>query len=229
MAETAGWKLWSIKDVKMHDKFSGEDGDFEPWSFSFEAEVEAMGWKNLLDIAKASQEPVMNEHLQPAQTELSKNLYFLLTQVMKGKSQPKVKNAGSGQGFEAIRLLYEAYRPRGKMTSNAMMTAIIHPTWWANEDHRGRVYIDVLADWENVIAEFEIVADERISNLTKCSTVLAHAPNHVKKMLGACHKPAEGADQGVLPREVLRKLRAEGPAFCCGRPYPDGGRRHRPG
>ena len=193
-AAQAGFVLWNMKDVRHHEKFSGENASFEGFAFRLEAEVEQMGWKQLYDSAKSSDTVIANAGLNEGARELSANLYYLLSQTMLGKAHVKVKNAGSGQGFEALRRLYKDYEPRGQLSQHGLMGAIINPEWWHNADHRDRSFYDVLTDWQQLIVKYETNSGEVISNTTKCSTVLAHGPKNIKRMLDSCAREIRERD-----------------------------------
>ena len=178
-----GWSLLSLKEIRQHDDFSGRESDFEAWAFPFEAEAEELGWGHLVQAAITHTEPIANSTLNAAASDVSKNLYLWLSLKMKGKAQTIVKLAGHGNGFDALRQVYAEFRPSGNTSTHGMLATIIQPHWWTKQPHKDRPYTDVLLDWDQLIAQYELASGERITNATRCATVLGFAPQEIKAML----------------------------------------------
>ncbi len=140
--------------------------------------------------------PILMANIRnPEIAAVNNNLHTFLSMNMKGKALTAVQNSGSGNGFEAVRLISESYRPRGQLSQHGMMQVIIAPTWFTSSDHAKRGFIEVIGDWEKLITDYELVSNERVSNAVRCSAIMLHAPKNIKEMLNACqHNVREDYD-----------------------------------
>ena len=170
-------------DIRKWPRFSGKDSEWEEWAFATHAAITDLGWGDLLDGARAMQDPIDIVDLNPEFTQLSRNMFSLLAQSTRGKAQTLARLQADGNGFEVWRLLWREYRPTGAEPAHAQLSAIIQPRWWFSADHRGRPFMDILLDWEQLVAAYELASGEVISNNTKCATVLGWAPQVVESML----------------------------------------------
>ena len=186
----SGWVLFSLKDMRAHDAFSGTEEDFEVYFTILETEVEELGWSELWEAAiSRGAEPIsMEDFVSDDVRAVSKNLYTLLMLKMRGKAHTLVKLAGRGNGFEALRAIYNDYRPRGQVTDSGMIGAIVHPTWWCKDGHQNRAFLDVLHDWDELVARYEVATDERLSDRLKASVITTHVPKKIKEMLAGCNR-----------------------------------------
>ena len=60
-AATIGKRLFSLKDIRMHESFSGLEEEFESFIFALEAEVAEMGWLALLEAARDAEAQIPTE------------------------------------------------------------------------------------------------------------------------------------------------------------------------
>ena len=92
---------------------------------------------------------------------------------------------GPGQGFEALRLIFREFRPRGDTSQHNMLVTIIQPRWWCQGAHATRPFMDVLLDWEKLIIQYELASRQQITEGTKCATLSGYAPKSVRDMIAA--------------------------------------------
>ena len=90
--------------------FSGERRDFETWAFAFESFVELLGWGALIDAAKTHRTEILNDALGAEPRNVSRNLFHLLVQVVRGHAQVLLRLVPRGAGLEAIRVFYREFR-----------------------------------------------------------------------------------------------------------------------
>ena len=181
--DNAGLELLSIKEIRTRDRFSGMKADFEAWAFPFETDVANLGWGELVETAINMKEPISDEALNAVTRGVGMNLYLWLSQRMQGKALGIVSLVKEQNGWEALRLIYAEYRPRGDASDHGMLLAILQPKWWQKPPHNKRPFMDVLMDWERMIAQYELSTKEPVSNGTKCATVMGFGPPEIQKIL----------------------------------------------
>ena len=60
-----------------------------------------------------------------------------------------------------------------------MLEAIIQPKWWSSQQHRDRIFTDVLYDWESLIGQYSRQSGEAVSDSIKCATILGYGPRDI--------------------------------------------------
>eukprot|EP00971_Amphidinium_carterae_P028420 559609-Amphidinium_carterae.1 len=60
-----------------------------------------------------------------------------------------------GHGLEALRRLYNEYRPQAAVSKHKLLAAVIQPSWWNEAGHKNRPFMDILLDWEDLVAQYE--------------------------------------------------------------------------
>ena len=165
---------------------SGEDKDWLAWSFATSSALQQFGWQPLLGAARAQPGPIDEARYGPAVCAVARNLCALLAQKTRGKAQTCARlQFVTSNGLEVWRQLYEEYQPVGDEPSHALLAAIIQPKSLANAEHRHRQFSEILLDWENLIARYELESGERVSNSMKCAAILGWASKATEDMLRA--------------------------------------------
>jgi len=132
--------------------------------------VAKLGWKPFIDAAIDSTSAIMDSALSPIARAVGDNLYLWLSQRMKGKALQIFSITKDNNGWEALRCMYAEYRPTANAAGHMQIVTIITPKWWLEPPRVWRPFYDVLADWEKVIADYELATAETISNALKCAT-----------------------------------------------------------
>ena len=166
----------SPKDIRQWDTFDGSEANWQGWAFATTAALSDLGWGAYPDAAKRERNPIDPATFGPIVPQVSANLYSLLAQKTRGKAQTIVRLMEfSRNGLETWRQLWEEYSPHGHEPSHALLSAIIQPKWWHSQEHRNRPFVDVLIDWEQLIAKYIDTSGEPVTNGTMCATVLGWA------------------------------------------------------
>ena len=184
-AAQAGFDLLTISEIRKRDVFDGKDENFEAWAFPFEIEAAHLGWDGLTTAAVASNGALPNQGWLAEHFGVNRNLYLWLSQRLRGKALTIVMGVEAGMGFEALRLLFKEYRPRGDTSHHNMLVTIIQPKWWTTGAHAARPFMENILDWEKLIIQYEIASREFISEGTKCATLTGYAPQNVKDVIAA--------------------------------------------
>jgi len=187
----------SAKEIRAWRGFSGQDTEWEEWAFATTAALSDLGWADLLTAARNNPEPLDPGTFGPVALQLMRNLYSLLAQSCRGKAQTICRLQTDFDGFEVWRLLWLEYRPRGAEPAHAQLSAIIQPRWWTSPEHRGRPFMDVLLDWEGLVAACELASGEVVSNNTRCATLLGWAPTAIEQLLRSASADVRGDYQSM--------------------------------
>ena len=190
------------------------------------------GWTGgLLQAAKAESAPIVLARLDPAVQRASKNLYLLLSQKLQGKAATLCQLVLDGCGFEVWRLLFQEYKPAGAEPQHAMLEAIVQPKWWNSLEHRNRIFLDVLCDWEMLIARYTQGSGEVISDSIRCATVLGYADKVIATHLRGA-QPEVRRNFAVMKVSIRELLAGQQGVICptrvdAVRPYANGRWRDR--
>ena len=79
-------------------------------------------------------EPIDRARLNAQAEQIGRSLYHLLASTTKGTALSIVKLAERGHGFEALRRLYEEYRPRINEEHGSLLQQILTPMWWRERE-----------------------------------------------------------------------------------------------
>ena len=60
-----------------------------------------------------------------------------------------------------------------------MLEAIIQPKWWATQEHRSRVFTDVLDDWETLIGQYSCQSGKTASDRYEFANIREYAPRYI--------------------------------------------------
>ena len=83
-----GRKLSSLKDIRSHGSFTGNDADFENFIFALEAETTEMGWGELMEAARDAPTAIDNNAMSVDASLIRRNLYTFWSMKAKGKAVP---------------------------------------------------------------------------------------------------------------------------------------------
>eukprot|EP00971_Amphidinium_carterae_P350904 6491802-Amphidinium_carterae.1 len=197
-----GVSLLSLKDIRFAEKFSGKDGDFESWAFVTEAMMQELGWTTWWEEYLSLGRHAPLTQLGEGPKAVSENMYLFLTQRVEGKAQTLVKLCETGHGLEAMRRIYDEYRPAVATSRHGLLVTILQPSWWGDHAHAQRPFLEVLLDWESLVAQYERDSGEKISGAIRCATVMTHAPMAVKNVLNS--SPHSYREDWRLMKELLR-------------------------
>ena len=224
MATTSAltYNLWTIKDIRTHETFSGDPSEFESYFFALEAEITEMGWKDLLDGAIRHQGTITPASIVNAEIqEVNRNLSTFLSMRMRGKAQTMTRLAGAGNGFEAIRQIYADYRPQGATSEHSLMMTIVQPKWWTSDQHAKRNFVEILHDWDELCSQYELLTGDPISERLRCATIIGHAPLNIKKMLESSSKDVRESYSTMRTRIREHCLEKDPKAFVPRAPEPE--------
>ena len=178
------YQLLSPSEIRKWELFDGDEKNWVSWSFATTAGLQELGWQPLLETARGHTGEIDTSVFGPEVGAVSRNLYSLLAQRTRGKAQTVVRLLqGTSNGLEAWRRIWEEYQPGGQEPSHALLTAIIQPRWWHNNEHKSRPFVEILLDWEQLINRYTDESAEEVSDGMKCATVLGWAPRNVEEML----------------------------------------------
>ena len=106
--------LVDTRQLGKPEKFSGDPGSFEDWSFVFEAYMSCVDRRYiaLFDRVRFSDTPWSNRMMTGVECELSVQLYYTLAMLLQGRALDTCQTAGLGEGFETYRRLVAEYKPR---------------------------------------------------------------------------------------------------------------------
>ena len=164
--------------------FSGRREDFENWIFRFESYSGLLGWDKAVIALSTRKDEIEEDLLDEENNVVSRALYHLLVTVVSGPALSLVKLTQRGWGFEALRRLYREYRTGLHEDHATMLAAILTPTWWG--ERTTQLFTDVLTQWDELIANYQMASGERVTDGMKTATMLAHAPAGIKSFLQAC-------------------------------------------
>ncbi len=76
-----------------------------------------------------------------------------------------------------------------------MLAAILTPTWWGGGS--GQLFTDVLVQWDELIATYEMASSEKVTDGMKVATIIAHAPPGIKAFVQSCPRTTRQAHAGL--------------------------------
>ena len=169
------------------DPFQGDDASWSGWRFRFEAWIGLLKFEgvkdvhSLLDEAARTAEIVANDVLTEGAADMSRKLYAILVQLLRGRSLNMARQTGRGQGLELWRMLCREYEGSVGARTPAILMGILQTPWQTKAVAQD--FLFALTEWELQIADYEQQSSERVSQGTKVATVLRHAPAAVREIL----------------------------------------------
>ena len=184
--------------------FDGSRERFEAWCFSFESYCALLGWDGYVTTA-VNLDPagypngVPRADLGDKGDRVSRQIFHLLVQIVRGHALTHLRMCERGNGLEAIRRIYADYRTGLLEDNAALLQAIIMPAWWAGKpDHE---FTDTLARWGCLIDRYEQASGERVSDNLRIATVLGNAPPRLRELLRTGSRSLR-ADYSALRRAI---------------------------
>ena len=132
-----------------------------------------------MDGAKSHPDVLTQYNLSADAERASSNMYLNFSQRTNAKALSIVKLNADRCGFEVWRLLHLECMPTGAEPHHAMLGAIIQPKWWSSQQHRDRVFTDVLYDWESLIGQYSRQSGEAVGDSIKCATILGYGRRNI--------------------------------------------------
>ena len=171
-------------DVKLLS-FSGREQDWPSWCVKAEAFFTLVGWGEYVATAEAQEDKldITNVNLGVNGVNVSKALYAILVTKLEAKALGIVTLEGKHEGLAAWWALKREYEPVIGNRLAAMLTGLLNPPWSADTTN-GRPFADLIVDWENDTARYEIQSGKQFGDEYKVVTLLVHPR-------ASAHGPAE--------------------------------------
>ena len=110
-----------------------------------------------------------------------RQLYAMLSVLIKGRGFLVVKGVADSNGYEALRRLIEMYAPQSKSRSLGILQALTQvPAFKANES-----LVPQVLDLERVYAEYESTSQQALQESLKTALLLRCIPNNIKNQVHA--------------------------------------------
>ena len=128
----------------------------------------------------------------------SKQLYAMLSVLVKGRGFLVVKGIQDGNGYEALRRLINLYAPQSQSRSLGILTALTQVTAFKTSE----ALMPQILDLERVFAEYEAAAQQQLQEALKTALLIRCVPNSVKNQLHA--SLPEDASYDVIREAIFR-------------------------
>ena len=182
-AKNASAQTTRIVDAKWMNEVSEFDGrkiSWTDWSFSFRSILEsetldAMDWA-------VDQEDVIDENLlvvakQEEWIPHSRAIYRALAlKANKGEAATRIRQAGSGNGLEAWKLLIQYYETRSRGRQREVYLKISRPTMDKNKS-----LLNNLESWEQEVREYEKRFGKTVDEDMRVAVLLEMIPGSLKE------------------------------------------------
>ena len=117
----------------------------------------------------------------PATIVRGRQLYAMLSVLVKGRGFLVVKGVSDSNGYEALRRLIEMYAPQSKSRSLGILQALTQvPAFKANES-----LVPQVLDLERVYAEYDSTSQQALQESLKTALLLRCTPNNIKNQVHA--------------------------------------------
>ena len=80
-----------------------------------------------------------------------------------------------------------------------MLAAILTPTWW--NERNSQLFTEVLTQWDELIANYQMASGEKVTDGMKTATMLAHAPIGIRTFLQTCPRDLR-QDQAAMRKAI---------------------------
>ena len=170
-------KELSLKDLSAFKEFDSSESSWLDWSVRFRSDA-AFIHKRLpewLVKAEDGSTEVKLTSLDPEAQECARLLQTVLTHTCTGTSQSRVQNAGEGEGLLAWRSLVFFYEPRVLVRIVGLLLEVL--CW----DFTKGVFLERLEAWERQVKRYELLAQDKLSDLIKIGLVLRQLPTSQSK------------------------------------------------
>ena len=209
-AETLGIRRLSLSEMMKLELYSGRETDFESWTYKAAGIWSQLGWTDHIEAAEVNVgfDGVRRVDLGEIASVFGSGFSAFLRKTMCGEASGLLKQYDAESSFVQWKVICQRCRPAGAEPSAAMLRAILHPLWWRQHEHNRRPFYQVVVDWENLILRYQASTTERISEPTRCATVLALGPKHVVDMLNT--KPEIDRVDWLQMRSRIQEMSSAG-------------------
>ncbi len=129
---TPDWaaRMVDLRGLAQPETFSDKPEDWLEWKFRFTAVMQLVGIGPYLEfIPRLRAEPIPVSRLTPEERQLSRVLYNILLQCLRGNSLALLRLVADSNGFEVWRLLLREFEPADHSRYAAMLIVILRPQW----------------------------------------------------------------------------------------------------
>eukprot|EP00440_Ansanella_granifera_P075335 gb/GFBE01081756.1/.p1 GENE.gb/GFBE01081756.1/~~gb/GFBE01081756.1/.p1 ORF type:complete len:431 (+),score=93.48 gb/GFBE01081756.1/:1-1293(+) len=165
------------------DKFAADGQvDFEAWTFPTRSYVQFLGLFTVeqLRLVESLATPIPPSAVSAEQQCKSRDLYFLLTQLLRGRASKILHRVNEGEGLEAWRVLARKVHPEGAVSQTASLLKILRFDFGSSlEEFTERLLdFDLLVDAYNRQHELEDVPSD-----VQKTVVIGGAPEPLQTQL----------------------------------------------
>jgi hypothetical protein len=122
-------KLTEVKGLKEPPCHDGRDHTWAEFDFKFVSWCGLLGLDDLLVAASNHKSEIQMTALEAPVRQQSKTLFYIMTQVLQGKSLAIVRNVADRNGLEAYRQLKMEYQPDAIERHLAVYGGLMVPKW----------------------------------------------------------------------------------------------------
>lgn len=149
----------SVLDTKLlgkPEKFSGQEEQWRDWSFVTRSYIGLMNPRlvQMLKISEQLENPIDEATLDPDQAEGSRQFFFVLVMLVKGKATTELQAAPHGQGLEAWGLLYRRFNPTTKSQWLGLLQQLLAYDFGKDSTTFRNRYVM----WENEVHNYETLS-----------------------------------------------------------------------
>ena len=173
----------SVIDTRMLDKVNNFDGKkvhWADWAFSFKSILDPETIKALLwavDQDEAIDEGALDLYNHLNWKTHSQAMYRALAlKANKGEAATRIRQAGSGNGLEAWRLLMKFYEPKSRGRQREVFLKICRPTMDKN-----RSLLNNIESWEQDVRDYEKRFTKKVDEDLRVSVLLEMAPEDIRR------------------------------------------------
>ena len=199
-------ELRAVINPKILEKcpvFSGKNGDFVEWTFTFGSITGLLGLEDgmriAIDVAEDAEVALMR--LDEETRLKSKALWFLLINSCKGKGLIVIKTTERHNALLAWRKLHPEYQPKLGGRFNAMLMALLTPMWAQQKTP----FDELLIQWETDVQEYERQSGDDITAIFKIAVITRHAPADYQNLVTSASSDA-GQDYEKFRMKILTTL-----------------------
>ena len=146
--------------------FDGSEAAWQDWSVQTRADLEVIDPEvaEALELVDATTTEIPFARLSTASKGAARQVYYILTQLLKGPALLELRRVERGNGLECWRLLQARYERGTTSRLAATLQQILRPQKFP-EDALG--FENALKDWELQVARWESMAGEKLNDMVK--------------------------------------------------------------
>ena len=184
---TGGIAGGGLIDTRAYGKlrsFNGKEEDWATWKFVAKSYFNLLSTQFSTLLEAAEMADTADELYMSGLNETSRMhawaLFNILVQSTEGRATNILMRSEQGNGFQAWRLLHDAYEPKVGGRYTAMLMGIIGPQWSQVTES---AFLETLDSWEILIRRYEEQSNEEVTPATKCAVVMKFAPKGIQMAL----------------------------------------------